>query len=121
MRDKRVARYRKRHDNVIPFRYPYREEIAGEITPQLYRPEREVKPDSYEETNEARQEGGSLPGTLGFILALLAFFMMPFILGISAFVLGYVAVRRGAGRLGRWTMGLSAMAVLLTIALRPFY
>lgn len=116
-----MVKYRKRRNNVIPFRYPYREEIAGEITPRLYRGGQEDRPDADVETNEARQEGGTLPGTLGLILALLAFLMMPFILGISAFVLGYVAARRGSAGLGRWTMGLSAIAVLLTLALRPFY
>ncbi|BAU29270.1 hypothetical protein DFP93_13233 [Aneurinibacillus soli] len=116
-----MAKHRKRRDNVIPFRYPYREEIAGEITPHLHRAERGFGQSAGMETNEVRQEGGILPGTLGLILALLAFLMMPFILGISAFVLGYVAVRRGSVGLGQWTMGLSAVAVLLTLVLRPFY
>ncbi|WCN37003.1 hypothetical protein [Aneurinibacillus uraniidurans] len=116
-----MAKHRKRRNNVIPFRYPYREEIAGEITPRLYGSEREFESRTHTESNEAQREGGTLPGTLGLILALLAFLMMPFVLGISAFVLGYVAVRRGSAGLGRWTMGLSAVAVVLTFLLRPFY
>ncbi|MBN6188307.1 DUF4190 domain-containing protein [Aneurinibacillus sp. BA2021] len=113
----------KRSGKVIPF--PFREEFASEA----YRPprarryiirKRRHSGNNYEEVNERKGEGGTGLGILGLIMALLAFFMMPIILGISGFIVGYIAAARGSGA-GRWAMGLSVVAVLLTLLLRLFY
>jgi hypothetical protein len=113
---------RKRQGNVIPF--PYREEFSGELyapaPARRYVIKRRRSKYQYIEENERKKEGGTGLGVLGLVMALLAFFMMPVILGVSAFVIGYIAARRGSGA-GRWAMGLSVVAVLLTLLLRPFY
>jgi hypothetical protein len=111
----------KRRNNVIPF--PVREEFASEthVQPlQRYTVQKQKGTKEYEEVNERKKEGGQGIGVMSVFLALLAFFMMPIILGVSGFIMGYIAAARGS-RAGRWAMGLSAIAVLLTLLLRPFY
>ncbi|WP_051330840.1 hypothetical protein [Aneurinibacillus terranovensis] len=94
----------------------FKEETAAEIAPgrpTLVYPQKKEMADTQNRT-------GTGIGTLALVLSLLSFFVMPFLLGIVGFVLGYAAARRGAAS-GRWAMGLSAVAVLLTLFLRPFY
>lgn len=111
-----------RSGKVIPF--PFREEFASEaykpVPARRYVIQKRQKRREYEEVNERKREGGTGLGILGLIMALLAFFMMPIILGISGFVAGYIAAARGATT-GRWAMGLSVVAVLLTLLLRLFH
>jgi len=63
---------------------------------------------------------GKLTGSIGILLSLLSFFTMPFLLGISGFFTGWIASKRGAVRLGRWSMILSSFVVVLTLLLNSF-
>lgn len=64
---------------------------------------------------------GRMSGVIGIFLSILSFFTLPFILGISGFITGYFASKRGAIRMGRWSMVLSSFVMILTLLLRPFY
>ncbi len=64
---------------------------------------------------------GKMTGVIGIVLSILSFFTMPFILGISGFFTGFIASKRGAVRLGRWSMVLSSFVVVLTLLLNPFF
>ncbi|GEN33148.1 MULTISPECIES: hypothetical protein [Aneurinibacillus] len=112
----------KRRNNVILF--PFREEFAGDTytqtRPRRYIIQKRRSRQEYREANERKKEGGTGLGILGLVMALLAFFMMPIMLGVSGFIVGYIAAARGS-KAGRWAMGLSAVAVLLTLLLRLFY
>ncbi|CEH29730.1 hypothetical protein [Aneurinibacillus migulanus] len=112
----------KQSGKVIPF--PFREEFASEAHAQAplrrYIIQKRRSKQEYQEANERKKEGGMGLGILGLVMAMLAFFMMPIVLGISSFIAGYIAAARGS-KAGRWAMGLSTVAVLLTLLLRPFY
>jgi hypothetical protein len=108
----------ERRNNVIYFREETASEMAPGTSVSMGRT-RQVKQQQRQQQRE-RREGAGL-GMLGLILAILAFFMMPLLMGISGFIIGLVAATRGATGTGGWAMGLSAAAVLLTLFLRPFY
>lgn len=111
----------KRRDNIILF--PFREEVASEFhvpapSRRIIKRRRSRQGDL--EAGERKKAGGTGLGVLGLIMSLLAFFMMPVALGISGFIVGYIAAMRGSG-IGRWAMGLAVVAVVLPLFLRVLY
>lgn len=67
--------------------------------------------------DEGAREGHGL-GTVSIILSILAFFIVPFLLGSAGIILGIISARRGSA-LGWWAVGIGAVAVILTAFVRP--
>ncbi|QKG84900.1 hypothetical protein GXN76_10755 [Kroppenstedtia pulmonis] len=67
--------------------------------------------------DEGAREGHGL-GTVSIILSILAFFIVPFLLGSAGIILGVISARRGSA-LGWWAVGIGAVAVILTAFVRP--
>ncbi|OYD07718.1 hypothetical protein [Paludifilum halophilum] len=93
-------------------------EAAGEVTPIGPRVDFGRERDENREAGEdARTEGNGI-GTISIILSILAFFVVPFLLGSAGIVLGIISARRGS-RLGWWAVGIGAVAVILTAFIAP--
>ena len=105
-------RYRKNNRRVKA--NIYHEEIAVEMIRVPYK--------RYEKKANPRQ--GNLSKLIGFIallLSVLSFFFAPFVWGIIAIVLGFIAQRKGEITIGAWAIGISALSIILTIFIRPFF
>ncbi|MCL6571062.1 MAG: hypothetical protein K6T88_05185 [Bacillus sp. (in: Bacteria)] len=94
----------------------YKEEHAAEIAapiPVIRRSEQ----------NEVRDRatGGTGMGTLAIALSILSLFVMPILFGAAGIVLGFVARRKGATRLGAWAIGLGAVSIVIGIFILPFF
>lgn len=93
----------------------YHEEIAVEMIRTPYR--------RYEDTADVPQKSKMAKG-IGFsalFLSVLSFFFEPFVLGIIAIVLGFVAQRKGEIAIGAWAIGISAISIILAIFIFPFF
>ena len=92
----------------------YHEEIAAEMIRTPYK--------RYEKRADTRQ--GNLSKVIGFMalfLSVLSFFFTPFVSAIIAIVLGFIAQRKGEISIGAWAIGISALSIILTIFIRPFF
>ena len=92
----------------------YHEEIAVEMIRAPYK--------RYEKKADNRQ--GNLSKLIGFMavfLSVLSFFFIPFVCAIIAIVLGFIAQRKGEISIGAWAIGISALSIILTIFIRPFF
>ncbi|GGE15001.1 hypothetical protein GCM10011571_15650 [Marinithermofilum abyssi] len=65
-----------------------------------------------------RENAGHGLGTVSIILSVLAFFLVPFLLGSAGIILGVISARRGSA-LGWWGAGIGAVAVILTAFIAP--
>lgn len=93
----------------------YHEEIAAEMIRTPYR--------RYEEGANKRKKG-NMSRVIGFtalFLSVLSFFIAPFVCGIFAIVLGFIAQRKGEISIGAWAIGISALSIILAIFIIPFF
>ncbi len=94
----------------------FREETAAEIAapvPLIHRREHEGQ--------REKAVGGTGMGTLALVLSILSLFVMPILFGAAGIVLGFVARRRGATRLGAWAIGIGAISIVIGIFILPFF
>jgi hypothetical protein len=94
----------------------YREETAAEIAapvPLIRRREHEGQ--------REKAVGGTGMGTLALVLSILSLFVMPILFGAAGIVLGFVARRRGAEKLGAWAIGIGAISIVIGIFILPFF
>jgi hypothetical protein len=94
----------------------YREETAAEIAapvPLIRRREQEGQ--------REKAVGGTGMGTLALVLSILSLFVMPILFGAAGIVLGFVARRRGAEKLGAWAIGIGAISIVIGIFILPFF
>jgi hypothetical protein len=71
-----------------------------------------------EKVKDDRENAGHGLGTVSIILSVLAFFLVPFLLGSAGIILGVISARRGSA-LGWWGAGIGAVAVILTAFIAP--
>ncbi|MDR6224990.1 DUF4190 domain-containing protein [Desmospora profundinema] len=90
-------------------------EAATEVAPVAGPIERERERD--DRSPETRDAGRGM-GIFSLVLSVLSFFMVPFLLGPAAIVLGIISARRG-NRLGVWAVGLGAVSIILTAFIAP--
>ncbi|MFC4076681.1 hypothetical protein [Salinithrix halophila] len=88
-------------------------EAAAEVAPTAGPMARER-----DEQGAQTQDQGNVLGTVSIILSVLAFFLVPFLLGPAGIVLGIISARRGS-RLGWWAVGLGSVAIILTVFIAP--
>lgn len=74
----------------------------------------------HEEVTKYRIEVRLL-GYAALTFAVLAFFLWPYVLGIIAIILGFVAQRKGEITLGAWSIGLAALAIVLKVFIYPIF
>lgn len=72
------------------------------------------------ETSETRSMGYSL-GWVSLVFAIASWFIWPVLLGITSAVLGFIAYRQGARKLGAWSMGLGLVAAAVYLFIIPLY
>ncbi len=89
------------------------EETAAEIAPPL----------DYErvERRDDVEAGGRGFGYIALLLAILSLFTSPILFGLAGLILGFIARARGATGLGNWAIGISAVSVIITLFLSPFF
>jgi hypothetical protein len=109
----------------------YDEEAAVEVAPTpvaynrpvLQNPEEErpitdAPVRSVEEDQTA--EGGRGIGGLAIALSIISLFIFPVILGAAGIITGFIARRRGAVKLGAWSIGLGILSIVTRLFIAPF-
>ena len=93
----------------------YHEEIAAEMIRTPYK--------RFEQGANKPQKGNlsRLIGFAALFLSVLSFFVAPFVCGIIAIVLGFIAQRKGEISIGAWAIGISALSIILAIFIIPFF
>jgi hypothetical protein len=94
----------------------FREETAAEIAA----PVPLIRKKDQEGQGE-KAVGGTGMGTLALVLSILSLFVMPILFGAAGIVLGFVARRRGAEKLGAWAIGIGAISIVIGIFILPFF
>ncbi|MFT4412649.1 DUF4190 domain-containing protein [Fredinandcohnia humi] len=98
----------------------YNEETAAEVAgPINYGPARR-------ETNNGNgTDGGVMGGTglgwLALALSIISLFVMPVLMGAAGIIIGFIARRRGATRLGAWAIGIGVVSIIVGIFILPFF
>lgn len=67
------------------------------------------------------QASGSLMGISALAISILSLFVLPFLLGATGIVLGFIARSRGAKGLGSWAIGIGALSVIIGMFILPFF
>lgn|GEM_PF-5252384 len=82
-----------------------------------------VRDDIRRDVNSVDQEnaGGAGFGIAALVLAILSLFTAPFLFGIAAIILGFVARARGAEGLGWWSIIIGAFSLIYSLFLSPFF
>ncbi|WP_425458073.1 hypothetical protein [Bacillus rubiinfantis] len=93
-----------------------REETAAEIAAPV-----PVTRPKEQSNNQQTAVGGTGLGSVALALSLLSLFVMPILFGAAGIILGFVARRRGAERLGAWAIGIGAVSILIGIFILPFF
>ncbi|MBE3595788.1 MAG: hypothetical protein IMW86_01945 [Hydrogenibacillus sp.] len=71
-----------------------------------------------EDTRVERDVRGRGLGIAALVVALLALFFWPLLLGLAAIVMGYFAFAGGSRALGLWAMGIGALSVIIDLVAR---
>jgi hypothetical protein len=97
----------------------YKEETAAEIAA----PVPVIRRDQQQQQAGGGQKAkaGTGVGTLAIALSILSLFVMPILFGAAGIVLGFVARRSGADKLGAWAIGIGAISIILGIFILPFF
>src|SRR5690625_2577501 len=94
--------------------YSRDEEIAGEISPV-----------QYETTDDEDDRMGtrlnSVSGWIGIALAVMAFFVLPVILGVGGINVGFVARRRDAELLGNTGITVGVVSLIVRLLIFSFF
>jgi hypothetical protein len=107
----------KKIDTSVPLHTSkYREENAAEIAAPLP----VIRRRTHDEGKD-RATGGTGIGSLAIALSILSLFVMPILFGAAGIVLGFVARRKGATKLGAWAIGLGAVSIVIGIFILPFF
>lgn len=100
----------------------FREESAAEIAaPVPIIRKREQQGQQGQQGQKGQAVGGTGMGTLALVLSILSLFVMPILFGAAGIVLGFVARRRGAEKLGAWAIGIGAISIVIGIFILPFF
>ncbi|WP_396953690.1 hypothetical protein [Neobacillus mesonae] len=94
----------------------HQEETAAEIAAPI-----SVNRGRARDEDRERAEGGAGLGTVALALSILSLFVLPILFGAAGIVLGIVARRRGAQRLGAWAIGIGAVSIIIGIFILPFF
>ncbi|WP_430392865.1 DUF308 domain-containing protein [Bacillus suaedaesalsae] len=60
-------------------------------------------------------------GGLALALSILSLFVLPIVLGAAGIIIGFIARRRGATRLGAWAIGIGAISIIVGMFVLPFF
>lgn len=102
----------------------FQEETAAELTPPL-----QVPPTNNRQTDETAEEsigerhhgeGGTVIGITGLVLSLISLFTLPFLLALGGIGAGFIASRRGAVSLGKWSIGIGLISMIGAMIFAPF-
>lgn len=66
-------------------------------------------------------KSGTGIGFAALILSILSLFVAPILFGAVGIVLGFIARRRGATRLGSWAIGIGAISIIVGMFILPFF
>jgi hypothetical protein len=107
----------KAHDNVFD------EEVAAEFSPTpagvpIRTTDKGLKDEKDRDRADVENKGNGL-GITALILAVLSFFMLPFLLAPAGIIIGAVAARRGSGW-GIWAVVVGIIAVIVSLFILPF-
>lgn len=94
----------------------FQEEAAAEISPHIHA---EVTDSSTQEVYEGASNGKAL-GIIGLVLSLCSLLTYPLLLALLGIGVGFVAHRRGAGRLGKWSIGIGFISLIGAMLFAPF-
>lgn len=97
----------------------FREESAAEIAAPV--PIIRKREQQGQQGQKGQAVGGTGMGTLALVLSILSLFVMPILFGAAGIVLGFVARRRGAEKLGAWAIGIGAISIVIGIFILPFF
>lgn len=97
----------------------FREETAAEIAAPV--PIIRKREQQGQQGQKGQAVGGTGMGTLALVLSILSLFVMPILFGAAGIVLGFVARRRGAEKLGAWAIGIGAISIVIGIFILPFF
>jgi hypothetical protein len=97
----------------------YREETAAEIAAPV--PLMRKREQQGQQGQQDQAVGGTGMGTLALVLSILSLFVMPILFGAAGIVLGFVARRKGAEKLGAWAIGIGAISIVIGIFILPFF
>ncbi|MDC3413371.1 hypothetical protein NC797_10570 [Aquibacillus sp. 3ASR75-11] len=103
-------------DDTLDHRSGYEEELGQEMTADDV--DRPIKSDEQETKMQSNVHTGM--GWLAVILSALSFFVMPVILGAAGIIFGFVSKNRGADTLGNTAIIAGAIAIVLSLFVRPF-
>ncbi|WP_019242586.1 MULTISPECIES: hypothetical protein [Bacillus] len=94
----------------------YKEETAAEIaTPYTVRNE-----EAYQTARKMTIAAKAI-GYIGLLIAVLSLFFYPYVLGVIAIVLGFIALRKGEITFGSWAIGISAFSIILKLFVVPLF
>ncbi|MFC7440577.1 hypothetical protein [Laceyella putida] len=107
----------KAHDN------DFDEEVAAEFSPTpagvpIRTTDKGLKDEKDRDRADVENKGNGL-GITALILAVLSFFMLPFLLAPAGIIIGAVAARRGSGW-GIWAVVVGIIAVIVSLFILPF-
>ncbi|MFZ3588170.1 hypothetical protein ACOI1C_02600 [Bacillus sp. DJP31] len=60
-------------------------------------------------------------GGLALALSILSLFVLPIVLGAAGIIIGFIARRRGATKLGAWAIGIGAISIIVGMFILPFF
>lgn len=93
----------------------YLEEASAEVAAPFTAPRAKER-----EEGDAETAGRGL-GWTGIALSVISLFVLPILLGAAGIVVGFIARRRGAERLGATAIGIGAASIILKLFLLPFF
>ncbi len=100
----------------------YHSEYASEVAPSsLDFNRREDKSASIDEEDVDDVSSGRGVGGLALALSVLSLFVLPVVLGAIGIIIGFIARRRGATKLGTWAIGIGAISIIVGMFILPFF
>lgn len=94
----------------------FREEAGAEISPSI---QTDWTDPSLQEVQEGAS-GGTALGMIGLVLSLSSLLTFPFLLSLLGSGVGFVAYRRGAVGLGKWSIGIGLISLIGAMVFAPF-
>ncbi|MFS0635862.1 DUF308 domain-containing protein [Mesobacillus foraminis] len=96
-------------------------EIAAPVPAKALKRNQNNQPGQNAQDQGAQKASGSMMGISAIAISILSLFVLPFILGATGIVLGFIARSRGAKGLGSWAIGIGALSVIIGMFILPFF